>query len=331
MEGTVIADRYRIENLAGNGGMATVWRATDLQSHRTVAIKRMHSRLIQNSDARGMFDDEIAITRSIQSQYVVGYTGHGCDVDGPWIALEWVEGMNAHELIATRKIPLGIRATLSLAHDLLSALAVTHGPGIGVIHRDVAPANVLIGVDGSTRLADYGLARSIARARLNWAGTAKGKIGYLPPEVLRGSLHGTRGDLYGIGAVLWELLAGRRLFAGVQNKSALAYAYLHSRRPLLQSANPEVPDEVADVINLALSLDPAKRPPTAMAMTERLFNAADREGVSAADTELSVSVYSALRTSIARRQRSEIVRGSSIARPDGSFGWFSESTSPMRG
>jgi serine/threonine-protein kinase len=180
-----------------------------------------------------------------------------------------------------------------------------------VIHRDVAPSNVLVGIDGIARLADYGLARSIARARVNAAGTARGKIGYLPPEVLRGALHGTRGDLYGAGVVLWELLAGRRLFAGVTNKSALAHAYMHARRPLVQSANPSVPDALAAVVDAALSLDPSKRPPNALAMADRLLSAAEREGVGPSSGELSVAVWStrrALATPTGARRRSEPVR-----------------------
>lgn len=209
-----VAGRYVIEQVAGSGGMARVWRADDARGHGRVAIKRILDELKGDAEVRAMFDDEAAITASIAHPNVVSLLDRGVDAEGPWLALEWVDGLNAHEIVATRKAPLGVRAALSLGVDLLHALAATHGPGVGVIHRDVAPSNVLVGLDGVARLADYGLARSIARARVNAAGTAKGKIGYLPPEVLRGSIHGTRGDLYGAGAVLWELLAGATALRG---------------------------------------------------------------------------------------------------------------------
>lgn len=317
MEGERVASRYLIEHLAGTGGMATVWRATDLRDHTPVAIKRMLDGLRGDPEARAMFDDEVAATGAIRHPNVVSLLGHGSDDKGPWIALEWVEGVSGHELLTARRAPVGLRATLAVALDVLQALAATHGPGVGVIHRDVAPANVLVGIDGVSHLADYGLARSIARARVNAPGTAKGKIGYLPPEVLRGSIHGTRGDIYGVGAVLWELLAGRRLFAGVAQKSALAHAYLHARRPVLVSARPDVPDAIANVIDSALSLDPARRPPNAMAMAERLLTAAAREGVTASPDELSMAVWGARRALTERlteRKRHEPAREVSALR-----------------
>lgn len=293
MEGERVASRYLIEHLAGTGGMAVVWRATDLRDYTPVAIKRILDAKRDDPEARAMFADEASITGSIRHPNAVSLLAQGSDAKGPWMALEWVEGVSGHELLTARRAPLGLRATLALALDVLQALAATHGPGVGVTHRDVAPANVLVGIDGVTRLADYGLARSIARARVNAPGTAKGKIGYLPPEVLRGSIHGTRGDIYGVGAVLWELLAGRRLFAGVAQKSALAHAYLHARRPVLVSARPDLPDPIAAVVDSALSLDPARRPPNAMAMAERLLTAAAREGVTASSGELSMAVWGA--------------------------------------
>jgi serine/threonine-protein kinase len=293
MEGERVAGRYLVEHLAGVGGMAKVWRATDLRDYTPVAIKRMHDGLRHDPEVLTMFADEVAITASIRHPNVVALLAHGHDLRGPWMALEWVEGVSGHELLARRRAPLGLRASLALALDVLQALAATHGPGVGVIHRDVAPANVLVGIDGVTRLADYGLARSIARVRVNAPGTAKGKIGYLPPEVLRGAIHGTRGDIYGVGAVLWELLAGRRLFAGVTQKSALARAYLHAQRPSLASVRPDLPASITTVIDSALSLDPSRRPPNAMAMAERLLTAAAREGVTASMSELSMAVWGA--------------------------------------
>ena len=315
MNSLSVAGRYVIDQVAGSGGMARVWRADDARGHGRVAIKRILDELKGDAEVRAMFDDEAAITASIAHPNVVSLLDRGVDAEGPWLALEWVDGLNAHEIVATRKAPLGVRAALSLGVDLLHALAATHGPGVGVIHRDVAPSNVLVGLDGVARLADYGLARSIARARVNAAGTAKGKIGYLPPEVLRGSIHGTRGDLYGAGAVLWELLAGRRLFAGVTSKSTLAHAYLYARRPSLESVNPCVPLGVASVIDSALSVDPAKRPPSALAMAERLLVAAEQEGVSPSPGELSVAVWGARRAIAGAdaRRRAELVRATVAA------------------
>jgi len=246
-----------------------------------------------------MFVDEALTTAALQHPNIVRYLDAGSDAHGPWMCLEWVDGLSAQELHRQRRAPMTPGAVLALAQDLLAALAAAHGPATAVIHRDVSLANVLVGRDGIARLADFGLARSLARPRAHAVGTARGKIGYLAPEVLHGALHGTRADLYATGVVLWELLAGRRLFSGVARRAELPRAYLSSPRPALRTVNPEVPAAFAAVIDRALSLDPADRPPSALAMAQDLDAAAAVADLTASREELSVAVWGAL--TLARR------------------------------
>ena len=324
MDTNTFTGRYRIERVAGNGGMARVWRATDTTDGSPVAIKRILDTLSARQEMCTLFEDEAVITASIRHPNVAAFLEYDLDAEGPYLALEWIDGLNGHELMQRRRAPLDVGAGLAVATDLLYALAATHGPGVGVIHRDVAPSNVILGIDGMTRLIDFGLSRSIARVRLNPAGTAKGKIGYLPPEVLRGSIHGVRGDLYGAGAVLWELLAGRRIFAGVTRKDQLAHAYLYERRPYLRTAAEHVPGGVARVIDRALDLDPSKRPPNALAMIAELRAAAQEHGVTPDAESLSRAVLQSrvdtvtdAPEALAARKRHEPVRATSSTRTRG--------------
>lgn len=316
MEHGRVGGRYRVERVAGSGGMATVYRATDLTDGRPVAIKRILDRLRDDPYARELFVDEVRVTRALAHPRLVSLRDHGDDDQGPWMALRWVEGLDARRLVALRKVPLPAGAVLAMAVDALGALRSIHGAG--VIHRDVAPANVLLGIDGTAWIADLGLARSLAHARAEAPGTVKGKIGYLAPEVLRGGLHGVRADLYGFGAVLWECLAGRRLFADVMGQTALARAFLESPRPLLRTVNPDVPDALARVVDATLSLDPDARPPTAAALSDALVRAAQRAGVTPSHDELAVVAWGAATLhpegprSIEARRRSRLSRARTL-------------------
>ncbi len=302
----VIADRFRLETLVDSSERYAIWRAQDGATERRVALKRLQGRAADDPEAQRRFADEARFTRMMACPNVVRWVADGGDERGPWLATEWVDGVAASQLLARRNRALNPAAALSVGLDLLAALAAAHGPGVEVIHRGVVPSHVLLGSDGVARLTGLGLARHVAHARLASAPTFGDRAAYLPPESLRGEVHGPRGDLYAVGAVLWELFSGRRLDAYLPTRAALDHP-----RPALRKVHSDVPGPLAQIVDQALALDPLKRPPSATVMSFALRRAGARCGVEPSRDELSVSVWGASRLSSegeTRLGRAQVVR-----------------------
>ncbi len=287
IEGRIVDERYRLLNAAGRGGMAHIWKAEDVGSggvHRTVAIKRILPDLAHDPSLREMFADEARIVASFNHPNIVRCHGAGDDVLGPYLALEWVDGMTLREMLGRAQGPLPVRIVVSVLVDMLSALDAIHSHRepradgrtlrATVLHRDISPSNVLVARDGVAKLADFGLARSIDRPRTAPRGTITGKLAYLPPEVLLGRPFAVRGDLYSLGVVAWEMLAGRRMFPGDPDDSQLPLRLVDPRRIPLRTVARGVPAPIARWIDLAASTDPARRPASARQFADALVHAA---------------------------------------------------------
>lgn len=259
--------------------MAVVWRGTDLGRRRPVALKRIRANGRDPSDARALFDDEIRVTASVRHPRIVGYIDHGRDDEGPWLALDWIDGPDCLTLLKARAQPLPIEAVLALGEDLLDALGGLHAPPFAMVHRDVAPANVIVDVHGRAFLTDLGIARDLSRPRAKSPGVARGKLGYLAPEVLRGAVHGVRADLYGAGLVLWEMLAGRRVFSHLPAGETRTWHFAYGERPPLREVVASAPPRVAAVIDASLALTAAPRAQNAAVFRQQLREAARRDGV----------------------------------------------------
>lgn len=279
---------------AGAGAMASVFRGTLVKTGREVAVKRVLPALSNNENVRQMFDDECRVHATLEHPKVVRYVTHGRDDLGAFLALEWVEGASARAFVdPERRLTTG--AAVAMGLDALDALDALHRGRAGklgriaILHRDISPANILVSVDGVARLADFGLARVLAFARSTPPGMAAGKLGYMPPEVLAGRTHTTRGDLYALGVVLWEVLAGERLFGHVSDPAARARAFvLDARRPL-ESVRPTVAPAVAAVVDRALALDPAQRFGSAHEMSRALLDAVSRDDWSRGRDQLALA------------------------------------------
>ena len=215
--------RYRLLTPLGHGGMASVWVALERipgGQPRFVAIKVMLPRLARLSAFRAMFLDEGQLVRSIDHPGVVRVFEVGEDRGVLFMAMEWVEGDSLHTLIKEarkrRAVPpeMAVRMIADVAGGLHEAheLRGWDGELRGVVHCDVSPHNILIGLDGHAKLTDFGVAHAAAMSVAEREGAMMGKVGYMSPEQAFGSAIDRRSDIFSLGVVLFELTTGKRLF-----------------------------------------------------------------------------------------------------------------------
>jgi serine/threonine protein kinase len=248
---------------------------------RTVAIKRLHPHLAKDPEFVTMFLDEARMVARIRHPNVVP-TLDVVAADGELLlVMEYVEGESLQKLIrrTTRKevrIPPAIVSAVvtSMLHGLHAAHEATNerGDNLGIVHRDVSPSNVIVGVDGVARVLDFGVAKAADRSQETQAGTIKGKFGYMSPEQLINNPLDRRSDIFGAAILLWEALTGRRLFKR-DNAGAMVAAVLHEEVQPPSHFNPEVAAWVDAVVLKGLERDREKRYATADEMALALEDA----------------------------------------------------------
>ncbi len=256
--------------------------ASELGVGRLVAVKRLHAQVASDPDFRSMFLDEARLAARIRHPNVVSLVDLLASADELCMILEYVEGDTLSSLIrasAERRERIPDPIVAAIVTGALRGLHAAHearaedGSLLHLVHRDVSPQNVLVGVDGLARVADFGVAKAAVRAQTTRDGQIKGKLGYMPPEQLRGeSTLDRRGDIFAAGVVLWESLVQGRLFHGESEAQVLM-------KILTGAVDP--PSEVASGINRAwdpiveraLALSPEQRYPTALAMAAAIEEA----------------------------------------------------------
>jgi tRNA A-37 threonylcarbamoyl transferase component Bud32 len=207
MDEPLILDRYRLVERLAVGGSAEVWRAHDEQLDRPVAVKRLHAHLMPDEASRMRLAAEARAAAGLSHPVIVDVYDIDTEGDSPAIVMELVDGESLAARIA-REGALAEGDAARITADVAEALYHAHQRG--VVHRDVKPGNVLLSVDGRTRLVDFGIARSLAESadRLTQAGTVMGTLSAMAPEQLAGGPIGPRTDLFGLGVVLHEALTG---------------------------------------------------------------------------------------------------------------------------
>jgi serine/threonine protein kinase len=271
--------RYAMYGAIGSGGMATVHFGRLLGPSgfaRPVAIKRLHEQFASDRDFADMLIDEAHTASRIAHTNVVPTLDVLAEEGELWLVMEYVNGESLARLLdATMGRPLPVPIAAALITGVLHGLHAAHetrseaGELLGIVHRDVSPDNVLVGVDGVPRLADFGVAKARGRVRTTPAGQVKGKLAYMPAEQLRGREVDRRADVYGAGAVLWETLTGRMLFDGA-SEGELIHRVLEDVVAPPSELNGLVP-AVLDAVTLrALSRDPAERFGTAREMAQAI-------------------------------------------------------------
>ncbi len=258
-----LAGRYVLGDQLGAGGTSRVHAAVDERLGRRVAVKLLDARIVAAADpvGRERFLQEGHTTAGFSHRHAVTVFDAGEDDGDLFIVMELVDGPSLAEYLA-RTGPLPVDETVRLAGQVLSALAAAHAAGI--VHRDVKPANILIGADGETKLADFGIAKRFddLDASVTATGMVIGTPRYLAPEQALGSPVTPATDVYAMGIVLFEMLTGRLPFEA-ESPAAAALERLSRTAPDVRTLRPDVPPALAAAIARALATEPDERPATA--------------------------------------------------------------------
>jgi serine/threonine-protein kinase len=268
-------DRYELIAELAAGGMATVYLARLGGAggfQRFVAIKRMHPHLAHEPEFMEMFLDEARLAAGIHHPNVVPILEIGESGGGEqYLVMEYIEGDTLGNLrAAARKMGerLSMAVTCRLLLDSLQGLHAAHelrdegGRLLDVVHRDVSPQNILVGIDGTARITDFGVARATTRLASTRSGDVKGKVAYMAPEQVRADPDvDRRADIFAMGIVMWEVFADRHLFRG-GNEIATITRVLNEPIPNLRDVDPNIPAALAGVVATALQRDRAHRWPT---------------------------------------------------------------------
>jgi eukaryotic-like serine/threonine-protein kinase len=265
--GELVADRFELEALAGEGGMSSVFRARDTVLERRVALKVLHEHYARDAEYVERFRREARAIARLTHPNIVTVIDRGEWKGRQYIVFEHVSGESLEDVVE-REGPLPVERAIELTLQIGRALAFAHEAGI--VHRDVKPHNVLIDLDGDAKIADFGVARSLdADDGLTETGTLLGTSTYIAPEQASGERVDERSDQYSLGVLFYELLTGDVPYPGT-NPMAVAVRHLHDPVPSVRASRPEVPERVEAVITRAMAKRPADRFPSMGAMTAAL-------------------------------------------------------------
>src|ERR1700727_581915 len=245
--GTSLNGRYRLEARSGSGGMSTVYRAFDEILERQVAVKLMNREIASDSDQLERFRREARAVAQLSHPHVVGVIDAGEDDGRPYIVLEYVEGETLKERIR-RQGRLPVTEAVAYAIEIARALGAAHSRHI--VHRDVKPQNVLIDEEGSAKVTDFGIARTLEENGLTADGRVLGTTDYVSPEQALGRRVNGQSDLYSLGIVLYEMLTGEVPFKG-ENQVAVAMRHVREQLPDVQLKRPEISAALASVVDTA--------------------------------------------------------------------------------
>nr|WP_246851484.1 protein kinase [Patulibacter sp. SYSU D01012] len=243
----MLADRYRLEAQIGSGGMSTVYRAFDTVLERTVAIKRMHREIAENSEQLERFRREARAVAQLNHPNIVQVIDAGEHDDTPFIVFEYVNGETLKERIQ-RAGRLPVTEAVAYAIEIARALGAAHERGI--VHRDVKPQNVMINEEGAAKVTDFGIARTMEEHGLTADGRVLGTTDYVSPEQAMGHDVDGQSDIYSLGIVLFEMLVGDIPFHG-ENQVAVAMKHVREEIPDVQQLRPSVGSALAAVVDRA--------------------------------------------------------------------------------
>ncbi|PKN36228.1 MAG: serine/threonine protein kinase, partial [Deltaproteobacteria bacterium HGW-Deltaproteobacteria-20] len=305
--------RYELLAPIASGGMATVYVGRQFGAggfQRIVAIKRMHPHIAESPELTAMFRDEARIASLIHHTNVVAIIDVFEASGEQLLVMDFVDGVSLGQLrkeLRGRGVPFPPAIALRIVVEALRGLHAAHeqkdmdGVPLQVVHRDATPHNILLGVDGSVKVTDFGIARAAERSAVTSAGQAKGKFAYMAPEQCAGGTMDRRVDVFAMGIVLWELLVGRPLFHG--DNDAVIISQITSgnyTRPL--EARPSIPKRLDGVVMGALRANPDERYATALAYADAIEAFAPEIGGLAPAEEIGKLVMAACGERVNKRR-----------------------------
>jgi serine/threonine-protein kinase len=287
---------------------------------RTVAIKRLHPNLAKDPEFVAMFLDEARLAARIRHPNVVPTLDVVATEGEIFLVMDYVQGESLSRLriaMQDAKRQADPRIIAAIMSGVLHGLHAAHeakseqGQSLNIVHRDVSPQNVLVGIEGVARVLDFGVAKAIGRVQTTREGQIKGKLAYMPPEQLRGGRVTRQADVYAAAVVTWEALTGARLFSGEHEGALVTSILMHPIKAPSEVA-PHLPAAFDAVVMRGLDRDPAKRYPTAREMALDLERCA---GV-ASTSEVGEWVESLAGTELSKRAAlMAAIEGSTPTRP----------------
>ncbi|TPG28015.1 protein kinase domain-containing protein [Mycolicibacterium hodleri] len=276
--GIVLDARYRVDAIIATGGMSSVYRGLDLRLDRPVALKVMDSRYAGDQLFLARFQREARAVARLKDPGLVAVYDQGLGDDGgglPYLVMELIEGGTLRELLRERG-PMPPHAVAAVLLPILGGLAAAHRAGL--IHRDVKPENVLISDDGEVKIADFGLVRAVAEAKVTSTSVILGTAAYLSPEQVGTGDAGPGSDVYGVGILAYELLTGTTPFTG-DSVLAVAYQRMDNDVPPPSAAIAGVPPQFDEMVRRATRRNPDDRYADAAAMGAALHTIVDELGL----------------------------------------------------
>jgi eukaryotic-like serine/threonine-protein kinase len=264
IEGLVLNSRYRLLERLATGGMGEVWRAEDELLARPVAVKLLRLEHLADEHAKARFANEARFAAALQHTGIAQVYDYGEQDERAYLVMELVPGEPLSRILA-RTGRLTPETTLDLVAQAARALQIAHTAGI--IHRDVKPANLMVTADGTVKITDFGIARGLAVSTLTQTGMVMGTAHYVSPEQASGQPITGASDLYSLGVVAYECLAGRPPF-DAEAPVAIALKHVRDAPPELPE---EIPEAVRDLVRSLLAKTPQERPDGARAVADRAF------------------------------------------------------------
>jgi serine/threonine-protein kinase len=308
--GRTVDDRYRLLEVIGDGGMGRVFRAEQLATGRTVALKLLHSEFCGVADVVQRFEREAEVTTQLSHPHIVKTVEFGKWEGRLYLAMEFLAGRSLADLL-DKSGRLSVKRTIAIMRPVLDALEYAHG--LGVVHRDLKPDNIMLvptrGVFSreGVKLLDFGIAKladdgQTHERKLTQIGMVLGTPGYMSPEQAAGQTADVRSDLYSCGVILYEMLAGRRPFEAASGLEVLGMQMSGPPKALRDIAgDASIPSRLEGVVMRALTKQPAERFQSARALREALDRAVDSRGGEARVSGIEKTILATPRKTRPRR------------------------------